>query len=109
MRELRFTARLTRDGRAHVLALGGELDLAVTGELEAALPAVAAGELLVLDLRELLFIDSAGIHVLMRLDAAARDGGWDLALVRARPEVQRILDLTHVGERIRTVDAPDAA
>ena len=102
-----LSVELARDEGLTRLAVAGELDLATVPELEAALPAPAPGETLVVDLRELAFIDSAGIHVLMRLDIDARAQGWSLVVVRAPPDVQRILDLCHLGERVRLVDTPD--
>ena len=77
-----FSVDLIQDGGSARLALTGELDLAAVPTLEAAIPNLAAGEVLVVDLRDLTFIDSSGIHVLMRLDTAARDDGWSLVLVR---------------------------
>jgi anti-anti-sigma factor len=101
-----FSAEVTRHGDVLHLVLVGELDLATTAELEATLPEPAAGDTVVLDLRELSFIDSSGIHAIMRLDVAARAQGWSLVAVRGRPAVQRVLDLCHVGDRVRMVDAP---
>jgi anti-anti-sigma factor len=101
-----FTAEVVRDGAAPRLVLTGELDLATVAMFEDAIPAVEPGDTLLIDLRELSFIDSSGIHVLMRLDTAARRDGWSLALVRGSRDVQRVLDLCHVGDRIRMVDAP---
>jgi anti-sigma B factor antagonist len=101
-----FSVDLIQDGGRARLALTGELDLAAVPTLEAAIPDLAAGEALVVDLRDLTFIDSSGIHVLMRLDTAARDDGWSLVFVRGQPAVQRVLDLCHVGDHVRTVDAP---
>jgi anti-sigma B factor antagonist len=101
-----FAAELTRHPGVARLALRGELDLAARPRFEAAIPQPAEGDVLVIDLRALEFIDSSGVHVLMRLDVAARQEGWSLVIVRARREVQRMLDLCHVGDRIRTVDAP---
>jgi len=88
------------------LAVAGELDLATVPELEAQLPVPAPGETLVMDLRELAFIDSSGIRVLMRLDTDSRDQGWALVVVRPRANVQRVLDLVRLGERVRLVDEP---
>jgi anti-sigma B factor antagonist len=102
-----FSVDLIQDGGRARLALTGELDLAEVPTLEAAIPNLAPGEVLVVDLRDLTFIDSSGIHVLMRLDTAARDDGWVLVLVRGRPAVQRVLDLCHLSDHVRTVDAPD--
>ena len=102
-----LSVAVARDDGITRLAVAGELDLASVPELEAALPAPAPGETLVVDLRELAFIDSSGIHVLMRLDTDARAEGWSLVVVRAGADVQRILDLCHLGERVRLVDAPE--
>jgi anti-sigma B factor antagonist len=97
-----------RDGAIH-LVLEGELDVAGLPRLEAALPEPAAGELLVVDLRELQFMDSSGIHVLMGLDVASREQGWSLVVVRGPRDVQRVLELCHVPDRVRMVDTPDQA
>jgi anti-sigma B factor antagonist len=99
---------LRRDGAIHVV-LEGELDVATLPRLEAALPEPAAGELLVIDLRELQFMDSSGVHVLMGLDVASREQGWSLVVVRGPRDVQRVLDLCHVPDRVRMVDTPDEA
>jgi anti-sigma B factor antagonist len=99
---------LRRDGAIHVV-LEGELDVATLPRLEAALPEPAAGELLVIDLRELQFMDSSGIHVLMGLDVASREQGWSLVVVRGPRDVQRVLELCHVPDRVRIVDTPDEA
>jgi anti-anti-sigma factor len=105
-RPVPFSVATARHGALARVAPAGELDLATIAQLEAALPRVVAGETLVIDLRELTFIDSSGVHLLMRLDVAARTDGWDLVVVRGQPAVQRVLDLCHVGDRIRTVGAP---
>ncbi len=102
-----LSVELVREEGRPRLVVGGELDLASVPQLEAALPAPAPGETLVVDLRELAFIDSSGIHVLMGLDTDARARGWSLVVVRAGADVQRILDLCHLGERVRLVDSPD--
>ena len=102
-----FSAELVREGGGLRVVLSGELDIASVGRLEAALPDLASGDTLAVDLRGLSFIDSSGIHVLMRLDVESRRDGWSLALIRGSGGVQRVLDMCRVGERIRTVDAAD--
>lgn len=101
-----FRAEVTRRDGMLTLALAGELDLETVDEVEAVLPTPASSDVLLVDLRELRFMDSSGIHVLMRLDGASRREGWSLVLLRAQPAVQRVLDLCHIGDRIRTVDSP---
>lgn len=101
-----FSVTLERHADVLHLKLTGELDLGNLLELTTALPDLAPGDTLVVDLRELEFIDSSGIHVLMRLDTDARRGGWSVALVRAPATVQRVLDICRLSDRMRTVDSP---
>lgn len=93
-----------QEGSVITIALTGELDLTTAHELEHAAAGVQPGGRCVLDLRELSFMDSAGIRALMRLDLRARDEGWRFTVVRGRSAVRRILDLCRVGDRIEVVD-----
>ena len=65
----RLTVRESADGDAMTLALGGDLDIAGVGELERPLAAVLGRdpEPLQLDLSEVVFLDSSGVAVLVRL------------------------------------------
>jgi anti-anti-sigma factor len=102
-----FSAWPLREERLLRVVVAGELDVATVREFEAVLPHPAPGGLLAIDLREVSFIDSAGVHALMRLDVSARRDGWSLAVVRGPSGVQRVLDLCRVGERIHCVDRPE--
>jgi anti-sigma B factor antagonist len=84
-----------QDG-AWVISLYGELDLASAPMLEQGLlDAEAAGAArLVLDLSGLEFIDSTGLHVLVRAHERARETGQQLSLVRGPRAVQRLFELT---------------
>jgi len=87
----------TRDRKALILALRGELDLASAPSLERQLRDAQASdaERVVVDLRELEFLDSAGLHVLLdahhRFRAQQRPA---LFLRRGRPGIQRLFELT---------------
>ncbi len=73
----------------------GELDLATAPEL--ALTLHESGQLAhltVLDLRELTFMDSAGVHTIVNASLRARKNGRRLVLVRGRPEIYRMFTLT---------------
>jgi anti-anti-sigma factor len=81
-----------------VLALSGELDMSNTDALKAAIAtssARSAGRL-VLDVRELRFIDSAGIAVL--LEAAERIG--TVSLRAPAPAVRRVIEVTGLTETL---------
>jgi anti-sigma B factor antagonist len=105
--ELRVEVR--SDGGATVLALGGELDLASSPMLEAELKRVGAQnpELLIVDLRELAFMDSTGLSALVRAYHRAREAGGRFGLVNGPPQIQRLLSLTGIGDRIAVVESPE--
>ncbi|HYF45431.1 MAG TPA: STAS domain-containing protein, partial [Acidimicrobiales bacterium] len=55
---------------------------------------------LVVDLGRVTFLDSSGVHALIEADRRARAGGGRLHLHGAAPCVEKVLDLTGVGDRI---------
>lgn len=83
----------------------GELDLATAQELERRLREVreSGSDHVLLDLRERAFIDSTGLRVVMREDAAARDDGRTFQVIPGSPAVQRIFDLACVSQRLTFV------
>jgi anti-anti-sigma factor len=74
--------------------LGGELDMAAAPQLESTLrePQLQA-RLVVLDLRELAFIDVAGVRAIVTASIRARQTGRRLVLVRGLPNVHRMFTL----------------
>jgi len=97
------------NGRATVLAVAGELDLASSPTLEEALDAVTGTtpELLILDLSALEFMDSTGLSVLVRAHQRALEAGRRFALVKGSPQVQRLLTLTGIDDRIMVAESPE--
>ena len=82
-----------------VVALAGECDLSVSGELTSALlGALGEGREVVVDLAALQFLDSSGVHGLVTAYHAAKRDGVPLRLVNAGGVVADVLDLTGVGE-----------
>jgi anti-anti-sigma factor len=99
-----------RDGdRAVVIGVSGELDLASSPGLEQELDRhMSAGtELVIVDLRQLEFMDSTGLSVLVRAHQRAVEAGQRFAVVRGPQQVQRLLTLTGVADRLTLVDSPD--
>jgi anti-sigma B factor antagonist len=73
----------------------GELDIATAPELERTLrESQQLAHLTVLDLRELAFMDSAGVHAIVNASVRARQDGRRLVLVRGRPDIYRMFTLT---------------
>lgn len=90
------------------IALRGELDLFSAKALEAELERLEAGgpDVLVLDLRELSFIDSSGLRVLLAADGRAREQARRFVVVRAPEGVQRIFHIAGLDSRLAMVDDP---
>jgi anti-sigma B factor antagonist len=104
-----FRVDVRTEGRAAIIAVSGELDLASAPALESELEQAGRSdsELLVLDLRELEFMDSTGLSVIVNAHQRLSDDGRSLALIRGPQQVQRLLDLTGVAERVTLANTPE--
>ena len=104
-----FTVEERREGDAAILSVSGELDLRTSPELEERLGAAfdAGTELVILDLRQIEFMDSTGLRVLLGAHQRAHESGKRFALVRGADQVERVLTLTGVRDLLTVVDAPE--
>jgi len=95
-----FDCSLSRSERDVVCVhAAGELDIATTAQLELTLrQAVLGSRLVVLDLRDLSFIDSCGAHTIDIASDRARRLGRRLVELRGPPNVTRILALTSITD-----------
>jgi anti-sigma B factor antagonist len=91
------------------ISLSGELDISTSPSLEKALEDIESDrpDQLVIDLRDLAFIDSTGLRVLVNADARAREAGRRLTIVRGSTAVERVFSVTGLDERFDLVDEPD--
>jgi anti-sigma B factor antagonist len=90
------------------LYVGGELDIATTPQLERTLSQSQA-RLVVLDLRELAFIDSCGVHAIINASIRARKAGRRLVLVRVPANVDRMFTLTGSSGQVEIGDVEPVA
>jgi anti-sigma B factor antagonist len=74
----------------------GELDIATVDRLAAEVHELgdAGFHRVVVDLRELTFIDLSGVRLLCELAATALAGGWQLELIQGSTAVRRLLVFT---------------
>jgi anti-sigma B factor antagonist len=94
------------DGTTVRLALTGELDIAGAARVEQELERIEREPpaTIVLDLRELAFMDSTGLRVIVAADSRAREQARRLVIVRGTDTVQRIIEMTRLNERLEIVD-----
>jgi anti-anti-sigma factor len=91
-----------------VLSFAGELDLSDAGDVEQAiLTAESEGpEVLVLDLREVSFIDSTMLREIVGAERRARRQGRRLAVAVTSEVVRRLFRITLLEWRVEIVDDP---
>lgn len=84
------------------VAPAGELDAANAGALQAQLDDLhgAGFKHVVLDLRELTFMDSTAIRLILEEDRLARSSGRRLSLIKGSPAVQRVLSICGLSEQL---------
>lgn len=101
-----FRVESHTQGRAQIVEVSGELDLAAASSLEEELDrALDSGSpLIVIDLKELDFIDSTGLSVLVRAHQRAQESGLELGLVNPGAQVERLLSLTGLASRLTLSD-----
>jgi anti-sigma B factor antagonist len=110
MRGCRLTREVLPSGAVRV-ALRGELDLHHAYVVDEELRHVEGGRppCIVLDLRELTFMDSCGLGRLLAARRRARRDGRRLVLVRGGRAIQQMLALTGLDEAFEIVgDVPAA-
>ena len=105
-----FVCELTQDHDAGAsLHLTGELDLATSPLLDWTLrDALHKSRIVVVDLRQVSFIDSSAIHVLVDAGARARLDGRRLVVLRGPAQLDRVLVLCGDSDSLDVVDL-DAA
>jgi anti-anti-sigma factor len=103
-----FGAAASREGDTALVRVYGELDVATVPSLESAMAPLMAGgaRSVVLDLRELEFIDVAGLRLALRLECLAQLHGVRFALVRGPVPVQRVFEVTGMGRFVPAIDDP---
>jgi anti-anti-sigma factor len=107
--ESSFRVDVRSQNRTAVVVVSGELDVASGPALEQELASAEASDaqLVILDLRDLDFIDSTGLSILIKAHQHAEASGRRFAVVRGRSQVQRLLGLTGLEERLTLVDSPE--
>jgi anti-anti-sigma factor len=64
---------------------------------------------IVFDLKELDFLDLAGLRTILRAKDRGRELGFDVVVVRPRGLANRVFTLTRAGQELSMVSDPEAA
>ena len=89
------------------LKIAGELDLATSSQLTEALRDASSAGQVILDLSELTFLDSSGIHAILEL-ARTQNGNGPVIILNPSYAVTRVFDIIgidqHAGIELRRAD-----
>ena len=102
-----LTVDISMSGQTARVALAGELDIATAPRLEQQLAELAPEVTrVVLDLRELAFIDSTGLRVVLGLANGLGENSARVVLVKGPDPVQRVFTLTGADRELTIIDDP---
>jgi anti-sigma B factor antagonist len=102
-----FSVRIVTARDQAFVRPAGELDLAAVGELEAAIGGALDGhKQLVVDLRDVTFLDTEGLKSLIETARVAAERHVTFRLIRGRRSVERIFELTETRSQFEFVDSP---
>ena len=104
-----FAVEVRPDREIVVLEVSGELCLASAGCLTQSIEEVLGSgfEQLVLDLREVTFMDSTGVRLLLETEARAQAGALRFGIVLKTGQPERVLELVGLRERPPRVSAEE--
>lgn len=103
-----FGVDISKGALGPIAALSGEVDLAAVEGVEERIRTAITDQpdVLVLDLREVDFLDSSGLRLVLALDREQRDRGARLVVVRGGRRVARVMELTGADRQLEMVDDP---
>jgi anti-anti-sigma factor len=102
-----FDVLTNRDDASLVVAPRGEIDLATVGLVKDAVQSEhRPGEPIILDLRDVGFLDTSGLRYVLELSERAEQDGFELKLVRGPAAVQRVFEVSGLEARLPFVDDP---
>jgi anti-sigma B factor antagonist len=91
-----FLCDVRPDRERVIVAVAGELDVGAAPQVAETIDDLldVGFKAIVVDLRELSFLDSAGVHALITAENDARQRGSALSVVRGPRHVHRVFELT---------------
>jgi anti-sigma B factor antagonist len=111
-RRRRFTFDVEHTSAATTMTLGGEFDVICADAFKRRFSDATGDEPdhVIIDLRELTFIDSTGLALLLGVTEMSQDGGFALSIVSAEDDAARkIFRMTGTERLLPLVDQPPPA
>ena len=97
-----FDTELERHGETIVVVASGEIDVSSVDRLHTQLRSLLSrSSRVVLDLRQVDFIDATGLHCILDVNRASRDAGVEFLLIPGPEQVQRLFHVTRTEHLLR--------
>jgi anti-sigma B factor antagonist len=98
-----FACRVFFVSERAIVAVSGDIDLATAPKVERKINEALALPIsgIRVDLGDVTFLDSSGLHVLLQAQSRANERGIAFALAAVPREAMRVLELTGMTERFR--------
>jgi anti-sigma B factor antagonist len=107
--ETNFDVLVADDGDEAVISVAGELDSFTACELRAGITGVLGRKAVVIDIRDVPFVDSAGLGALMGGIRRLREAGGEVALCCTHAGVLRLLLVTGLDRIVAITGSPAEA
>ena len=105
-----FSVATHAEGSVEVVVVRGEVDIATADAVRADLDgACRRSDNVVLDLREVSFMDTQGLAAVIEAEKSSSESGTQFVVVRAPATVHRLFEMIGLSDRLTVVDDPAAA
>lgn len=108
-REVGFSVLIDDDAETPVIRVAGELDSFSAGELRAGIADVLGRQGTILDIRDVPFVDSAGLGAIVGAIRRLREAGASVALCCTRSSVLGLLLTTGLDRVVAITESPAEA
>jgi anti-sigma B factor antagonist len=105
-----FDVRLVHERDTVRVVPVGDLDGATVGRLREELASLldTGSTRLVVDLGELTFMDSSGMHLLLEFQDLAEHDEWEFSVILRTGPARRLLEITGMVDKLDIIDAGDS-
>jgi anti-anti-sigma factor len=104
-----LSLEVRREGASAVVSARGDIDLSTMAKATAALDGARAGaRSLVLDLREVGFMDTSGLRLIIEEQRRAAASGYRFAVRRGTSKVQRLFEIAGLADEHELFVEPPA-
>jgi anti-anti-sigma factor len=100
---LEFSVDIVPDQEQVRVSPAGEVDIATADQLRQPIAELleAGYRRVVVDLRQVTFLDSTGVHTLIQCHERARDRGASMSIILGGPATRRVLDITGIIDHLQ--------